>query len=154
MATTDTKGQTMGFDASVNLAVNYRAALQFLFGGKAIATVVNDDSGQRFTYRLTQCEDKPELTFVGVLTGSNNTSDYTYIGTIWNGGSFKHGRKSRISADATSVKAFAWVLRKLSANQLPPQVRIHHEGRCCCCGRKLTTPQSIETGIGPVCANR
>jgi len=28
------------------------------------------------------------------------------------------------------------------------------EGRCLICNRKLTTPESIETGIGPVCAER
>jgi hypothetical protein len=27
-------------------------------------------------------------------------------------------------------------------------------GRCCCCGHDLTHPDSIATGIGPVCAKR
>ena len=26
-------------------------------------------------------------------------------------------------------------------------------GQCCCCGRELTNPVSIENGIGPICAN-
>ena len=31
---------------------------------------------------------------------------------------------------------------------------LHTEGRCVRCNRKLTTPESIKTGIGPVCAGR
>jgi hypothetical protein len=28
---------------------------------------------------------------------------------------------------------------------------IFHEGRCCCCGLPLTHPESVYTGLGPVC---
>jgi len=31
---------------------------------------------------------------------------------------------------------------------------LHHEGKCGRCGRKLTVPLSIETGIGPECASK
>lgn len=27
-------------------------------------------------------------------------------------------------------------------------------GRCCCCGRELTDPESIANGIGPICADK
>ena len=27
-------------------------------------------------------------------------------------------------------------------------------GQCCCCGRTLTDPESIEAGIGPICASK
>lgn len=30
----------------------------------------------------------------------------------------------------------------------------HEFGECCMCGRELTNPESIKTGIGPVCARR
>jgi hypothetical protein len=38
--------------------------------------------------------------------------------------------------------------------ELPKGLKVHHEGRCCRCGRKLTVPESIETGLGPECASR
>ena len=28
---------------------------------------------------------------------------------------------------------------------------LHHEGRCCRCGRVLSTPESCDRGIGPEC---
>jgi hypothetical protein len=30
---------------------------------------------------------------------------------------------------------------------------VWHEGRCGRCGRKLTVPESIESGFGPECAS-
>jgi hypothetical protein len=38
--------------------------------------------------------------------------------------------------------------------ELPGGYKIHHEGRCGKCGRLLTVPESVETGIGPECAKR
>lgn len=32
--------------------------------------------------------------------------------------------------------------------------RLLLEGRCCRCNKKLTTPESIEAGIGPICAGK
>jgi hypothetical protein len=34
---------------------------------------------------------------------------------------------------------------------LPECIEIWHEGKCGKCGRQLTVPSSIETGIGPEC---
>jgi hypothetical protein len=31
---------------------------------------------------------------------------------------------------------------------------VYHEGRCGRCNRKLTVPESIETGLGPECASK
>jgi hypothetical protein len=33
-------------------------------------------------------------------------------------------------------------------------VEFWHEGKCCRCGRKLTVPASIASGIGPECATK
>jgi hypothetical protein len=35
-----------------------------------------------------------------------------------------------------------------------PELAVYHEGRCGACGRRLTTPESISSGLGPVCAGR
>lgn len=66
---------------------------------------------------------------------------------------FKHGVKSRVSPEAPSVKGFAWIVSRLAAGRdVADQVELRHEGSCGRCGRKLTTPESIDTGLGPVCA--
>ena len=51
-----------------------------------------------------------------------------------------------------SYKAFSWVHARLSSNMnLPESVVIHHENRCGRCGKRLTVPESIESGYGPEC---
>jgi hypothetical protein len=76
---------------------------------------------------------------------------------IFNGNDFRHGRpeKTRITPEAPSAQGFAWLWRNLhDNNKLNEQVEIHHEGKCCRCGRKLTVPRSIELGIGPECEGK
>jgi hypothetical protein len=125
----------------------------YLLSGKATVTVVNTSSGNRFTYHLTSkdvgTEEAPRsLYFVSVLTGSDNTEDYSYLGTIFDGDRFVHGTKSRISPDAPSAVAFAWVWGHLDSDRY----EMFHIGKCGRCGRALTTPESIQRGLGPICA--
>ena len=120
----------------------------FILAGNATLTLRNTTTGNRFTYRVRQCDDKPELYFVSVLTGSDNTSDYQYLGTL-RSLSYAHGRKSRIASDATSARAFAWFWEHRHA--LPACVEVWHEGRCGRCSRLLTVPESIASGFGPEC---
>jgi Family of unknown function (DUF6011) len=123
----------------------------FALAGHAIFTAHNPATGNRFTYKVSQCDDKPDLYFVGVLTGPDNTNDYQYLGTIRDT-QYTHGRKSRIGADAPSAKAFDWLWRH--RDRLPPSLDLHHEGRCCRCGRLLTVPESVTSGVGPECAKK
>jgi hypothetical protein len=148
---------------------------EFVFAGEAIFTLENAETGKRFTYRVTQAKARPQDAgrvlpfFVSVLTGSNNEGDYSYLGCLWGDGTeweglgsqttntlrYAHGAKSRISADAPSAMGIAWLARKLAAGSaLPASFAVYHEGRCGRCGRLLTVPSSIESGIGPVCAGK
>ena len=129
-------------------------ALAFLLAGNAHATFVSQHSGMRFTYHVNQPSVRrdPNVAppwFVSVLTAPDH---YEYIGCVYAARVFAHGRKSRIAPDAGSVKAFAWVWKYLSAGRMPPECEVWHEGRCGKCGRRLTDPQSIKTGLGPICA--
>jgi len=125
----------------------------YLLGGNAIFTIVSKVSSCRFTYkvRAKDVEKDRRLYFVNVLTGPENTNDYRFIGTIFPDGTFKHGSRSTISADAKSVKAFNWLWTHLDDEE---RIEVWHSGRCSRCRRLLTDPQSIERGIGPVCAGR
>lgn len=122
---------------------------QFMLAGNATITVVNEQTGNRFTFKVRQpAKGKPH--FVQVLTGPDNTSDYTFLGTIFNAQDYRHGKRSSISQNAPSAKVFGWFWSHL--DNLPAQVHVYHEGRCGRCGRKLTVPESIQSGFGPECA--
>lgn len=123
----------------------------FLLAGNATATFLNPTTGNRFTYKITKGKEETSPHFVKVLTGQNNEADYSYLGCIFSGSTFRTTAKSRIASDAPSALVFAWVWSRVSAGTDLGPVEIWHEGRCGKCGRKLTTPESITRGLGPVC---
>lgn len=127
-------------------------ALQFLLAGRARFTFVSEKTGTRFTFRVTQ-RDAQSPHFVSVLTGSDNESAYTYLGTIFEGKVFRATQKSTLR-NAPSFKAFEWAWGYLARGEMPPSMELWHEGRCGKCGRALTVPESIESGLGPVCESR
>jgi len=125
-------------------------AHRFVLAGNATFTVVSKATGTRFTYKVN-VSDKPDLYFVALMNGPDNEGSFAYLGTIGNQ-YFKHGVKSKISADAPSARAFSWIWANLKNGKLPDTVEFWHQGKCCRCGRKLTVPSSIESGWGPECS--
>jgi hypothetical protein len=132
--------------------------MKFVRGGRAIFTV-NNASGKHYTFRVKASkpsEKFPKVAyFVQLLTGPNNTADYTYMGMLTDENTVRLTAKSKYKTDSEPVKVFAWALRVLSGEAvLPAGYDIKHEGRCCRCGRVLTVPESIDSGIGPECAQK
>lgn len=129
-------------------------ARAFLLAGAARFTLVSKRTGERFTYRIakTGSREKRSPYFVSVLTGASNSADFTFLGTIFPDGYYARGKKSRIDGDAPSARAFAWFWARLAGGQIPASCEVWHEGRCGRCGRALTVPESIASGIGPTCA--
>lgn len=131
---------------------------QFILAGKSFFTIQNKETDTRFTYKVCQATDddnKPkDLWFVSVLVGSDNENSYQYAGIITKDG-FRRTAKSKITNDAVSMKAFMWLWGMVkSGKDLPEKVDFYHAGRCGRCGRKLTTPESIESGFGPICLSK
>lgn len=129
----------------------------FVTAGNAIFTVSNP-TGDHFTFRVTAPDDFNEdspLWFLSVLTGPDNTRNYTYAGLLFKTGAIRQTKGSKISADAKSWKVAAWALKLLfDGTPFPEGYDVKHCGKCGKCGRTLTDPVSIETGLGPICAGR
>lgn len=133
-------------------------ALTYVLGGFGKITIRSKATGTRFTYRFAMPEEdgsgRKRPIFVKLLTSGDNVAGYSYIGCLWST-RFVHGKKSRIGPDAKGVVAFDWVMRQLEAGLLNGELlEIWHEGVCGKCGRTLTVPESIERGMGPVCAKK
>jgi len=131
-----------------------------MFAGKSTVTFLSKN-GNRFTYKVNKLKEEyktdpngDDLFFVSVMNGPDNERNYSYMGTVFakkNGEKvFKLTRKSKVTKEAMSLKAFVYVMHNLYRNTLNG-VQIFHEGRCGRCGRKLTVPASILNGIGPEC---
>jgi len=135
-----------------------QAVHDYAMAGRAVLTLSSEKTGARYTYRVAQARDKetgePEAKwFVSLLSGPENTSDYTYMGMLDAVG-FRVTKASKFAADSTPVRAFNYFWKHVAAGQMAPQVEVRHEGHCGRCGRTLTVPESIDSGIGPECAKK
>jgi hypothetical protein len=134
----------------------------FMFAGMSYITVKNTNTGNRYTFRLLAPKRKEgkgvdtasTVRFVSVMTGNDNTSSYTFLGSVFNKERFAYSQKSHIGADSIQVRGFQTFFNMLNNNHIPSNVEVWHEGKCGRCGRKLTVPESIIDGIGPECSKR
>lgn len=139
-----------------------QTAREFALAGKAFLTLQSEKTGQHFTYRVKQAEDrkgnKIPMWFVGVLTSNDNQNGYSYAGLLEDKGddgvAFRQTTKAKISPEAPSLKAFLYFWKHAERGDLPSCLTVRHENKCGRCGRKLTVPESIDNGIGPECANK
>lgn len=127
----------------------------FVKAGYAIFTVTSK-TGEYYTYRVEYSAGSDNFApawFVQLLTGPDNTSDYSYLGLLdAKTGFVRLSKKSRYSDEALPVKVIRWALGMVWAGKsLPEGYSIEHMGLCGHCGRALTTPESLAIGIGPKC---
>lgn len=127
-------------------------ARRFMLAGRARMTLVSRKTGTRFTYRITMQAGTPH--FVSVLTGPDNRTAFTFLGTLFQERYWAHGKNSKIGRTAPSSLAWVWALPHLLQGRLPPGCEVWHEGKCGRCGRALTVPESIALGLGPECAGK
>ena len=129
----------------------------YVLAGKSILTLRSAKTGTRFTYKITLGKDSTlpfGPWFVGLLSGPNNVDDYTYLGIFTSNGRLKLSRKSAYGKEAPAYKALLWALPKLLAGRIPMDLEVYHNGTCGRCGRELTVPESVRTGLGPACRKK
>jgi hypothetical protein len=122
-------------------------------------TVRNRSTDEHRTFQVkTQKDDAkfmPGKRLVSILSGSDNTRDYTSFGLINSGGSITLWRKLQGSP---AYRAYSHMLQHpevyedCCTEKAPLGYEFLFSGTCRKCNRKLTCPESIHSGIGPVCA--
>jgi len=129
-------------------------ALTAIFAGNATFTLVSKKTGARYTFKVRKPKnDGPPVFFASLLTGANNETDFTYMGIAKKNG-VRTTAKSSMTNESTPVKALDWALQNLDAGHMPETMEVWHTGRCMRCGRLLTVPESVASGIGPDCAEK
>jgi hypothetical protein len=131
---------------------------EFVIAGNATFTVETPDQGHR-TYKVQKVDANdrwPESYFVKLLTGPDNTNDFTYLGKLDKAtGEVKTTAKSKSLEGSYAHRLLNRILARVWANDHAAYeahgYKTHHEGRCGRCGRVLTVPESVESGFGPEC---
>jgi hypothetical protein len=128
-------------------------------------TVTNEKTGEWRTFRVTKERSKrvkfaPGARLIELLTGPDNRNSFTSFGFV-NGDEIKvwqskrgNGKPSAYDWYAPMVAGLLGGKAALDRDWAAKGYVIKGEARCCRCGRALTTPESIEAGIGPVCSGR
>jgi hypothetical protein len=146
----------------------------FVFAGQAVFSLRSVKTGVRMTYKVTAkkedlkererreaagepVEDGFVAYFVNLLRGPDNLHDFAYLGVLREPGRFFTTERSQVGRHATAWKALVWFLDEMKGGRDVlggHPLEFWHAGRCGCCGRLLTVPESVERGIGPECARR
>jgi hypothetical protein len=130
-----------------------------IFNGRF--TMRNRRSGEHRTFEI-KTQDKeakfaPGKRVVAILTGPDNTSDYTGFGFVEDDGIVVWKSKRGIGEKSVFEK-YAIVLWSLAVDAgfspFAETYELMMEGTCAVCNRVLTEPESLITGIGPVCRER
>jgi hypothetical protein len=131
---------------------------QFTLAGLATLTLKSTRTGAHYTFKVKQAPadeatgEEKALWFVSVLADSDR---YMYVGCIAGAAeNFKLTGGSKFTEAAGCTKAWRYFWAGIQTGVVKPELEIRHEGRCGRCGRELTTPESVDTGFGPECADR
>lgn len=135
-------------------------AVAKVFNGRF--TLRNRTSGEHRTLEIkTQPIDAkfaPGERVVSLLTGPNNEADYTGFGFVNDQGIHVWNKKRSTNGTKSEWEWCAEILWSLALDggfsPFADRYEFLMEGRCMKCNRVLTTPESILTGIGPICAEK
>lgn len=138
----------------------------FMLAGKAEFTFeLNPDFAKtkdlenHYTFTVTKhttTEETPKELYFVRLRVSNDHKKGVYFGMLnAEEGKIYMTKASVYAQDALLVRLVNRAFQRLWENNLDKMdnagFHFHHVGKCGRCGRKLTTPKSIETGLGPEC---
>ena len=142
-----------------NGMISQDKALQFMTAGKAEFVLHSTKTNQDFKFSLTRQETKDKedkekyIYFLNYLHGH----DKTYAGVVWFKDEtqefiFSTGKNGKMSPNALEIRSLIFVMNKLYREETVQYLDVFHVGKCGKCGKKLTTPESILTGLGPTCS--
>ena len=125
----------------------------YIFGGRGVVTL-KSPSGihHSYVFKRPKNEDQfpDDVIFVYAL---HDNSKLFYVGMVENN-QFRLTRSSRFLPDTEIVRGARYIMKMAFYDNLDTPMELYHEGVCSICGRPLTNPKSIQTGIGPRCRRR
>lgn len=120
-------------------------------------TIQNKDTGKHRTFRIktqkTDAKFAPGARIVSVMTGTDNQNHYTRFAFINDNGIHLWG-KYKGNPEFEGYKKMLWGMASDPDHPLHMSYTIDESLNCVVCNRELTNPESIATGIGPVCGGR
>lgn len=129
----------------------------YILAGKAIFTLYSSKINRRHTYKICKDEQNSNRYSVYVLYGQDNTEDYKFVGVFYVGSGYSPNYKLLGTVkniemlDDVRFIMMKHFLRFVRDGEFLDTCSIIPSRKCARCGRLLTTPESIERGLGPEC---
>jgi len=124
-----------------------------IFTHNGTFTIKSTKSGEHRTFRVrTQKPDAdfaPGKRILALLTGPDNEQSYTGFAFVDDFGIHVWTKKR-----TETFLAYTTMLENLTAHETAGRVEVLAATKCRVCNRKLTTPESVTSGIGPICSAR
>lgn len=129
-----------------------------LLAGRARLTITNPATGRWIKLHMKQRKDratgKPGTCyFLSLALLGDGDAGYRYTGAFFSD-SNRFKPANDLAQDPNLQRVTDWVLKAIQNPELLQSCEIEHAGKCCSCGRTLTHPESIQTGLGPECFER
>ena len=139
--------------------IELNQALKFILAGKCEFVLYSTKINDKFEYKLTKKESKNKENEFIYFLNTKVDGEFKYAGVIWfddktNEFRFGQGAKGQLEGNHLNIRSLLFVLNKLNLGGEPQHCEVYHVGTCGRCGKKLTTPESILTGLGPECCKK
>lgn len=136
---------------------NEKKIERYILQGNSVVTLQSGKTGVWYTLRVTVTPTDKHAYKVEALRGSDNTSDWHYIGIYYSDTRYFYVGTPYNTRDQRSwpgsLRAAKYFFDQLPSS-IPANLYVYGENLCRLCGRRLTTPESIERGCGPECYKR
>lgn len=116
----------------------------FMLAGKALVVIHSLKTKDSYRYTIRKKTDG----IYWITFGTFNS----YIGYIKDNTCYLKPPTNASAKINKGTEVFEWTWQHI--NHLPDSVQVFHMGMCGVCGRPLTDPESIISGIGPICRNK
>ena len=153
----------------------FLVALTSAFGGKdthdSNGKPLESKTTKSWTFTLYNSDRKTHLTFrsrrpkgwtinspvlIDLMVGTDNESEFQFIGSV-NHNIYKGSNKAKVIPEKLNKanKTMNWLLTRITNKVvLPEALEIKGSTKCARCSRKLTNPDSIDDGLGPICRSK
>jgi len=133
--------------------MKFEQILTFIQAGNSTFTLQSTKLDTRYTYNIKQDKKCLQRFYVKVMYGNDNEKDYRFLGWFYEDNlTLRYSDKSCAKfCDSCFVMLKKFLEILCNCKELPATCKFYPSGKCGRCGRKLTTPESIERGVGPEC---
>lgn len=127
-----------------NILIDISDLLSLMLAGNFTFTAKSLTTGEYYTYQVVKDKENEVINLhtwdiypdVGKLILRDDKIEYDIMAH---------------NINELSVKVFTVIFNFMKEDKHHPKLELYRSIKCARCGRKLTTPESIEKGIGPEC---